>query len=42
MRPTHAQAGARSLSNVCLRYLGALDDDAAHALASAQYDAPTT
>ena len=31
------QVGARSLSNRCLRYLGALDDDGAHALASKQY-----
>ena len=33
MRPTPRQAGARSLRNLCLRYLGALDDDRAHALA---------
>ena len=35
--PAQDQIGARSLSNLCLRYLGALDDDAAHALALAQY-----
>ena len=34
---TQAQIAARSLSNRCLRYLGALDDTAAHALAAAQY-----
>ena len=37
--PTPRQAGARSMSNLCLRYLGVLDDDRAHALARAQYDA---
>ncbi len=37
--PTPGQTGARSLSNLCLRYLGALDDDAAHALATRQYGA---
>jgi aminopeptidase N len=37
--PTQAQIGPRMLRNVCLRYLGALDDDAARALAVAQYDA---
>jgi aminopeptidase N len=36
--PTQAQIGARSLSNLCLRYLGALDDAAAHALAREQYE----
>ncbi|MGE5103611.1 MAG: aminopeptidase N [Betaproteobacteria bacterium] len=35
--PTQAQIGARSLANLCLRYLGALDDEAAHALVVAQY-----
>jgi aminopeptidase N len=37
--PTEAQAGPRSLRNVCLRYLGALDDPAACALAQTQYEA---
>jgi aminopeptidase N len=37
--PTPEQVGSRSLRNVCLRYLGALDDSAACALARAQYDA---
>jgi aminopeptidase N len=37
--PGPAQAGARSLSNLALRYVGALDDGGAHALASEQYDA---
>jgi aminopeptidase N len=37
--PTQAQVGARSLSNLCLRYLGTLDDDAGHALAARQYRA---
>jgi aminopeptidase N len=32
-------AGARSLSNVCLRYLGVLDDANAHALAAEQFEA---
>jgi aminopeptidase N len=36
--PTPEQAGVRSLSNVALSYLAALDDDAAHAVATAQYD----
>jgi aminopeptidase N len=36
---TPAQAGARSLANRCLRYLGALDDDRVHELARAQFDA---
>ena len=35
--PTPDQAGVRSLSNRCLRYLCALDDEAAHAMASKQY-----
>ncbi|HEX6137949.1 MAG TPA: aminopeptidase N [Casimicrobiaceae bacterium] len=35
--PTQDQVGARSLSNLCLRYLCALDDGAAHALAPEQY-----
>jgi aminopeptidase N len=37
--PTPDQAGRRSLANLCLRYLGALDDDRAHALARSQYEA---
>jgi aminopeptidase N len=37
--PAPAQAGPRSLSNLCLRYLCVLDDDAAHSLAREQYDA---
>ena len=32
------QAGQRSLANRCLRYLGVLDDDAAHALVTEQFD----
>ena len=36
--PAQAQIGPRTLRNRCLRYLGALDDDAARALAVAQYD----
>jgi aminopeptidase N len=36
--PTPGQAGARRLANACLRYLGALDDAAAHALVRAQYE----
>jgi aminopeptidase N len=36
--PAPGQAGKRSFSNLCLRYLGARDDDHAHALASSQYD----
>jgi aminopeptidase N len=35
--PTQAQIGARSLSNLCLRYLGALDDERARALVVEQY-----
>jgi aminopeptidase N len=35
---TQAQIAARSLSNVCLRYLGALDDPAARGLAVAQFN----
>src|SRR6185312_3282500 len=35
--PAREQAAGRSLSNVCLRYIGAIDDDAAHALAGMQY-----
>jgi aminopeptidase N len=34
---TQPQIAARSLSNRCLRYLGALDDADAHALAARQY-----
>ena len=36
--PTPEQIGARSLANLCLRYLGALDDETAHGLAREQYD----
>ena len=36
--PSPAQAGARSLANLCLRYLGTLDDERAHALALRQYE----
>jgi len=36
--PTQAQIGPRRLRNVALRYLGALDDAAARALAIAQYN----
>jgi aminopeptidase N len=35
--PAREQAAGRSLSNVCLRYIGAIDDDAAHTLAGMQY-----
>jgi aminopeptidase N len=35
--PTKAQVAGRSLSNRCLRYLGALDDADAHALVARQY-----
>ncbi len=35
---TPAQTGARSLANVCLRYLGTLDDRAARALVADRYD----
>jgi aminopeptidase N len=35
--PTPHQVSGRSLANVCLRYIGALDDDDAHALAMTQY-----
>jgi aminopeptidase N len=37
--PAPGQAGARRLSNLCLRYLGVLDDDRVHALVREQYDA---
>ena len=37
--PTQEQIGARSLRNLCLRYLGAVDDAALRALAAAQFDA---
>jgi aminopeptidase N len=37
--PAQAQAGPRRLRNAALRYLGALDDAPARALAIAQYDA---
>jgi aminopeptidase N len=36
--PTEAQIGPRRLRNVCLRYLGWLDDAPARALAVAQFD----
>ena len=36
--PSPAQAGARSLANLCLRYLGTLDDERAHALALRQFE----
>ncbi len=36
--PTPEQIGARALANRCLAYLGALDDDAARALAVAQFN----
>ena len=39
MRRRHAQTGARKLANVCLRYLGCVDDAAARALAVAHFDA---
>ena len=37
--PAPAQVGERSLANVCLRYLGALDDAPARARAIERYDA---
>ena len=37
--PTQAQIGPRMLRNACLRYLAAIDDAAARALAVAQFDA---
>jgi aminopeptidase N len=37
--PTPAQTGARRLANVCLRYLGTLEDAPARALVTAQFDA---
>jgi aminopeptidase N len=37
--PTPIQVGARSLANVCLRYLGAMDDERVHALVRTQYEA---
>ncbi len=37
--PTPEQAGPRALRNVCLRYIGAIDDPAARGLAVAQFDA---
>jgi aminopeptidase N len=37
--PSPAQAGARSLANLCLRYLCTLDDERAHALALRQFEA---
>jgi aminopeptidase N len=36
--PTPAQTGARRLANLCLTYLGALDDEPARALAVAHHD----
>ena len=38
-QPTPEQAGPRSLANLSLSYLGALDDDASHALVVAHHDA---
>jgi aminopeptidase N len=35
--PTPAQVGARRMANLCLRYLGTLDDAGAHALVARQY-----
>ncbi len=37
--PVQEQIGPRALRNLCLRYLGAIDDEATRALAVAQYDA---
>ncbi|MEO5701515.1 MAG: aminopeptidase N [Casimicrobiaceae bacterium] len=37
-RPTQDQIGPRGLANLCLRYVGMIDDDAARALAVAQFD----
>ena len=37
--PTPAQFGPRALRNICLRYIGAIDDPAACALAVAQFKA---
>jgi aminopeptidase N len=37
--PAPDQAGSRRLANVCLAYLGCIDDEPARALAVAQYDA---
>src|SRR5207245_4426182 len=37
--PTQAQTGPRMLRNACLRYLAAIDDEPARALAVAQFDA---
>ena len=36
--PVQEQIGPRALRNLCLRYLGAIDDEATRALAVAQYD----
>ncbi len=36
--PSRDQIGTRKLAGVCLRYLGAIDDSAARALAAAHYD----
>jgi len=36
--PTPAQAGPRRLAHLCLRYLGTLDDERAHALAAHQFE----
>jgi len=36
--PTNDQTGARKLANLCLRYLGGVDDPSARALAVAHYD----
>ena len=37
--PSPDQTGARKLANVCLEYLGTIDDASAHALAVAHFDA---
>jgi aminopeptidase N len=37
--PTNDQTGARALANVCLRYLAAIDDPTARAIAVAHFDA---
>src|SRR5262249_39065440 len=37
--PSKEQMGSRRLRNLCLRYLGAIDDAAVRALAIAQYEA---
>ncbi len=37
--PTRSQTGPRALRNACLRYIGAIDDDAACRMAVSQFDA---